>query len=176
MTSDLSRPISLSRIGPGGLTVVVRATPEECVAVAARMGIPAIRSLECRFRLTPWGDQGSDARGSIHAEGRLHAQVTRECVVSAEDFETAVEDEFSICFVPSGHERDDADLPDPDLPDEVPYDGDTIDLGEATAEQLGLALDPYPRIEGATLPALEDEADVSPFAILARPPHRQGPA
>jgi uncharacterized metal-binding protein YceD (DUF177 family) len=171
MTIDLSRPISLSRIGPGGLTVLVQATPEECGVVAARMGIPAIRSLECRFRMSFRGDQGS-----IYAEGRLHAQVTRECVVSAEDFETAVEDEFAICFVPSGHERDDTDLPDPDLPDEVPYDGDTIDLGEATAEQLGLALDPYPRIEGATLPDLDDEGHVSPFAILARPPHRQGPA
>jgi uncharacterized metal-binding protein YceD (DUF177 family) len=176
MTADLSRPIALSRIGPGGLTVLVQATPEESIAVAARMGVPAIRSLECRFHLTPGGDQGLEVQGSIYAEGRLHAQVTRECVVSAEDFETNVEDEFAICFVPSGHERDDTDLPDPDLPDEVPYDGDTIDLGEATAEQLGLALDPYPRIEGATLPDLEDEAHVSPFAILARAPRRPGPA
>jgi hypothetical protein len=175
MTIDLSRPISLSRIGPGGLTILVQATPEECVALASRMGIPAIQSLECRFHLTPREDQGPDVQGSIYAEGRLHAQVTRECVVSAEDFETAVEDEFAICFVPSGRERDDADLPDPDLPDEIPYDGDTIDLGEAAAEQLGLALDPYPRIEGATLPDLEHEAHVSPFAILMRPPHRQGP-
>jgi uncharacterized metal-binding protein YceD (DUF177 family) len=170
MTTDLSRPISLSRIGPDGLAVVVRATPEECAAVAARMGIPAIQSLECQFKLTAGNEPGS-----IYAEGRLHARVTQECVVSAEDFETAVEDEFAICFVPSGHERDDPELANPDLPDEIPYDGDTIDLGEATAEQLGLALDPYPRIESATLPDLEDEADVSPFAILARSRDRQGP-
>jgi len=168
MTADLSRPISLSRIGPDGVTVLLQATPEECIVVAARMGIPAIQSLECRFKLT-----AGNGPGSIYAEGRLQARVTRECVVSAVDFETEVEDEFAICFVPSGSERDD---PDPDLPDEVPYDGDTIDLGEATAEQLALALDPYPRIEGATVPDIEDEAGVSPFAVLARSPDRQGPA
>ena len=67
--------------------------------------------------------------------------------------------------MPAGSERDD---PDPDLPDEIPYEAETIDLGEATAEQLGLALDPWPRIEGATVPEIEDEDDGSPFAILAR--------
>jgi hypothetical protein len=164
MTIELSRPVSLSRIGPGGLAVLVRATPEECAAVAARMGVPAIQSLECRFRLT------SERDGvSIRAEGTLRAEVTRECVVSAEDFETTVEDEFTICFVRSGQERDD---PDPDLPDEVPYEGDTIDLGDAATEQLGLALDPYPRIDGATIPDIEGDGDVSPFSILSR---RSGP-
>ena len=32
------------------------------------------------------------------------------------------------------------------------------------------------KVEGATLPDLEDEANVSPFAILARRPDRQGSA
>jgi uncharacterized metal-binding protein YceD (DUF177 family) len=160
MTVDLSRQVSLSKVGPAGLGVVVRATADECAAIAARMGIPAIQSLECRFILSVEADAAS-----IHAEGSLHAQVTRICVVSGEDFETPVEDEFAIRFVPSGHERDD---PDPDLPDEVPYEGDTIDLGEAAIEQLALALDPYPRMEGATMPDLDDEEDASPFSVLSR--------
>jgi hypothetical protein len=67
--------------------------------------------------------------------------------------------------VPAGTERED---PDPDLSDEIPYEAETIDLGEATAEQLGLALDPYPRIDGATVPTIDDDEDQSPFAILAR--------
>ena len=56
MTPELSRPISLSKIGRTGLTVVVRATPEECAAVAARMDVPAIQSLECSFTLTAEDD------------------------------------------------------------------------------------------------------------------------
>jgi hypothetical protein len=162
MTTELSRPVALSKIGPGGLEVWVRATPEECAAVAARMGIPAIQSLECFFNL--WRDDGGI---TVHAEGRLRAEVTRACVVSAEDFETPVEEEFEVVFVPLALVRDD---PDPDLPDEVPYEGDTIDIGEAAVEQLGLALDPYPRIEGATLLELDDDDDSSPFSILRRGP------
>jgi hypothetical protein len=162
VTAELSRPVFLNKIGPEGLTILVRATREECAAVAARMEIPAIQSLECLFHLTV-----DDDGATVHAEGRLRAQVTRVCVVSAEDFETIAEDEFTIDFVPSGRERDD---PDPDLPDEIPYEGDTIDLGETTAEQLGLVLDPYPRMEGATLPDMEDDTDGSPFSALSRWP------
>ena len=155
--SELSRPISLLKLPRG---IVVRATPEECAAVAARMDLPAIQSLECFFSLA-----AEDDGVSIFAEGRLRAEVTRVCVASAEEFATPVEEDFEIRFVPAGTERDD---PDPDLPDEIPYEGMTIDLGEAATEQLGLALDPYPRMDGATLPEFDEDEDTSPFSVLAR--------
>jgi uncharacterized metal-binding protein YceD (DUF177 family) len=160
MTAELSRPVAPSKIGANGLIVLVQANPQECAAVAARMELPAIQSLECRFELTR-----EDEGGAILAEGHLRAEVTQTCVTSAEDFVAWVDEAFTIRFVPAGTERDN---PDPDLPDELPYEVNTIDLGEATAEQLGLALDPWPRIHGATVPFLEDENDRSPFAVLAR--------
>jgi len=164
MTTELSRPIALSKIRAKRLAVVVQATPEECAAVAVRMELPAIQSLECRFELSRGGDGLA-----VLAQGHLLAEVTQTCVTSAEDFAARVEEVFTIRFVPAGTERED---PDPDLPDEIPYEADTIDLGEATAEQLGLALDPWPRIEGATVPMIDDEDDSSPFAMLAQ---RLGP-
>jgi uncharacterized metal-binding protein YceD (DUF177 family) len=164
MTIELSRPIALWKIAPEGLAFLVRATPEECAAVAARMDLPAIQSLECLFDLTL-----EDDGVSVFARGRLRAKVTYICVVSVEEFEAPVEDEFEIRFVPAGTERED---PNPDLPDEIPYEAGTIDLGEATSEQLGLALDPYPRMDGATVPTMEDDEDASPFSVLAR---RAGP-
>ena len=42
-----------------------------------------------------------------------------------------------------------------------------LDLGEAAAEQLGLALDPYPRQPGAELAAAAEDDESSPFAVLA---------
>jgi uncharacterized metal-binding protein YceD (DUF177 family) len=164
MTTELSRPIAVAKIRAKGFTVVVQATPEECAAVAARMELPTIQSLECRFELTR-----EDDGVSVFAAGHLLAEVTQTCVTSAEDFAARVDETFSIRFVPAGTERDD---PDPDLPDEIPYEADTIDLGEATAEQLGLALDPWPRIEGATVPMIDDGDESSPFAVLAQ---RLGP-
>ena len=86
-------------------------------------------------------------------------------MISADDFETLVEERFDVRFVPAGAERDD---PDPALPDEIPYEAGTIDLGEATAEQLGLTLDPYPRMEGAELTDSESDDSSSPFSVLAR--------
>ncbi len=159
MTAELTRLVSLSKIGASGLAIVVRATAEECAALAVRMAIPAIRALECYFNLV------ADEDGAkIYAHGRLRTVATRVCVVSAEDFETLIEDEFDICFVPSGQERDD---PDPDLIDELPYEAGSLDLGEATAEQLALALDPYPRMDGAVMPWTDDGSDASPFSVLS---------
>jgi uncharacterized metal-binding protein YceD (DUF177 family) len=160
---ELSRPVSLSKIGPQGLGVTVLATPKECERIAARMDIPAIRSLECSLHLVrePGGV-------SVLARGRLRANLTRICVVSAEEFETTVDDEFEVRFVPAGKIQDD---PDPNQIDEIPYETSTIDLGEATTEQLGLALDPYPRMDGAVVADLGDAEPEEPenrpqFSIL----------
>jgi uncharacterized metal-binding protein YceD (DUF177 family) len=159
MTPELFRPISLASIRASGLRVVVRATSEECAALAQRMDIPSIAALECTFDLT------RDAAGdSIHASGQLRARVTRVCVVSAEDFEMTVHDDFKVRFVPAGEEKE---SPDPDLDDEIPYEGDIIELGNAATEQLGLVLPPYPRMEGATIPDIGDDADDTPFAVLS---------
>jgi hypothetical protein len=156
--SELTRLFLLSKVARSGTIVLIRATPMECSAVADRMGIPAVRFLECWFNLSREGDDHS-----IFAKGRLCAELTRVCVVSAEEFDMAVVDEFKICFVPSGLELDD---PDPDLIDEIPYEGDLTDLGEATVNQLALALDPYPRLNGAVTPDFEHNERASPFSVL----------
>ena len=156
---ELSRPVSLSKIGPRGFEVTISATPEECARLAARMDIPAIQSLECFFRLVR-----EDDGVSVFALGRLQAHLTRVCVVSLEEFETTLKEEFELRFVPAGMTQDD---PDPNQTDEVPYETNTIELGEAAAEQLGLALDPYPRMDGAAVPDFEGTKSQPQFSILA---------
>ncbi len=128
------------------MPVVVETSEAERAALAARMGLPAIHALAGRFALA------REASGVVAATGRLTAIVVQTCVVSLEDFEQAIAEEFVVRFVPEGTESDD---PDPDSVDEIPYAGDIIDLGEAIAEQLALSLDPYPRRLDARLP---DEA------------------
>ncbi len=80
------------------------------------------------------------------------AAVVRTCVISLDEFETVVEEEFRVRFVPAGTESYD---PDPDAEEEIPFTRGVIDLGETAAEQLALALDPYPRKPGAELPQSE---------------------
>jgi uncharacterized metal-binding protein YceD (DUF177 family) len=159
MTPELHRPILLDRIGPNGLDVTVEATPAECVALTARMQLPAVHAVSCTFHLV------REDRDTILARGHLKARVTQTCIVTLEDFEAPVEEQFRICFVPAGTETDDLD---PESDDEIPYEGNVIDLGEATAEQLALALDPYPRKPGATLEEPEAAQPEHPFAALSR--------
>lgn len=158
MTPELHRPVALDRIGPNGTEVLVEAGPEELPRLAERMGVPGIGALRCRFRLRRVGSE------VIEAEGVLRARVTQTCVVTLEEFESEVEEAFTVHFVPEGTEDDD---PEPDAVDQIPYSGSALDLGEAAAEQLALALDPYPHKPGAELPQAAGEPESNPFAALA---------
>ena len=156
MTPELSRPFSPERIGRMD-EYVVEATPEECAALARRLRIPAVSSLRCAMRGRRRGEV-------VDVKGVLAARVVQECVVTAEPIEQDVSELFAVQCVPEGQENEDDD---PDSVDQVPYRGDVIDLGELAAEQLALALDPYPRSPGATLPSVHDDA-AHPFASLLK--------
>lgn len=157
MSAELSRSVLVDRIPQAGLEQRVEASAAECAAVAARLRLPAVAALACRFRLLPLS-------GMVRAEGSLRAAVTRVCVVTLDEFPQEVAEDFTVRFVPAGTESDE----DPESEDEIPYEAGLIDLGEATIEQLALTLDPYPRKPGATLPEGAEEQEESPFAALAR--------
>jgi hypothetical protein len=162
---ELSRRLQVRSLGPlrlgeTALETTIEATEAECARLAQRLGVPAVVSLQCRFRLS-----GVDGDGRISADGLLQSALTRVCVTTLEEFETRVVERFSVRFVPDGVEaaadEDDLDL---DADDDVPYSGSGIDLGEAAVEQLALAMDPYPRRPGAILPEGIGSVDVPGIA------------
>ncbi|WP_428487665.1 YceD family protein [Rhodopila sp.] len=158
MTSEFHRPVAFDRVGAHGLDVTVDATAAECAALAERMGIPGVHAVSCVFHLT------RERHDAVAARGHLRAVVTQTCILSLEDFQHSVEEVFQVRFVPADQVSDDID---PQADDEIPVEGNVIDLGEAAAEQLGLALDPYPRMPGADVPEAETAAEPHPFAALA---------
>ena len=160
---ELSRRLAIERIG-NGMDVMVDAKGDECAALAERMGIPAVLALSCRFSLRKSRIHGGEV-AAVEATGKLSARVVQSCIVSLDPIEADVEDEFTLRFVPEGSERDDLGLEDED---EIPYQGDAIDLGEAAAQQLALALDPFPRKPGAELEIPEESSSQNPFAALAQ--------
>ena len=160
--SELSRILPLDRMPPEGIEFTVRALPPEFAGIAARLRVPAVQALECHFRLVP---AKGGLPGAVVAHGRLSARLTRECVVSLDPFKTEQTEEFRVHLVVDGSESDELD---PDADDEVPYAGDSVDLGELALEQLALVLEPYPRKPGAQLPAEATEEPESPFAALTR--------
>jgi uncharacterized metal-binding protein YceD (DUF177 family) len=159
VTPELYRPFPLERLTGG--EQVVEATAAEREAIAARLHIPGVLALRCRFDFARAG-----AGGTLAAHGLLQARVVQECVVSLEPFEADVTEAFSVRFVPPGLESGDDD---PLSDDELVYQGGVIDLGEAAVEQLALALDPFPRRPGAALPEAEPEQEAAnPFAVLGQ--------
>ncbi len=163
MMAELHRPVALDRIGPNGTALAISAAPEELPAIAARLRVVSVAGLQCAFRLRRIGAT------TIEAQGTLSACVTETCVVSLDTFDYDLQETFTVHFVPAGTEDDD---PDPEAIDQIPFEGGSIDIGEAAVEQLALALDPYPRKPGAALPPDLAAEPAGPFAALVvrRPP------
>lgn len=157
----------LVRLGPEPREVTLEATEAERQALAARFGILGIGALAASLRLQP------EPGGSVRARGRLSAEVEQACVVTLEPVRQAVTAAIDLRILGEGESPADED---PESPDEIESQGGLVDLGEAVAEQLSLALDPYPRAEGAELPPFDPEeepepepaAKPNPFAALAK--------
>ena len=165
MQPELSRPLALTAVPAAGREERIEASPAECRSLARRFAIPAIDSLTAMLRLVP------EAGGSVRARGLLEAAVVQTCVVTLDPVAQRVEATLDLRFVRQGEALSD----DPEGPDEIEAEGGMMDLGEAVAEQLALALDPYPRAPGASLPdvfpdappeAEEPPSRPNPFAVL----------
>lgn len=162
MTPEFSRPLALARIPPEGREEHLTATPAERAALALRFGIPAVNRFSAALHLKP------EPGGGIAITGRLTAEVVQDCVVTLEPVTQQVEEDVHLRILGP----DEAYSDDPEAPDEVEAPGGVAELGEALAEQLSLALDPYPRAPGAVLPGEGSEpaaepAPQNPFAALA---------
>jgi uncharacterized metal-binding protein YceD (DUF177 family) len=164
---EFSRRVALGSVGSEGRRLSLTATPEECAALAARFGIPGVETLSAELTLRP-----EPGGGAIGVTGRMRAEVVQSCVVTLDPVFQTVEEPVRLRLLPDGAEPGDED---PETPDELVAEGGEVDLGEAVAEQLSLALDPYPRAPGAELPGTSDDGSAAgPFASLAKLRRNQG--
>ncbi len=112
--------------------------------------------------------------GQVHVTGRVQARIGQTCVVTLDPVDSEIDEAVDLIFAPSeqnlqlvadGDSADEAteiaDQPEPIV------DG-VIDLGRLATDVLLLAIDPYPRKEGAVFeqqPIAADPED-HPFAAL----------
>lgn len=161
MTGDrtvhpLSRSIRVDRMARAQGDFTVTATAEECAALAADFGIPAIRDLVGRFQV-------AGSLENLKVTGTVEALVTQVCTVSLDPFEAPVSEPVEVLYtdgeIPTGHDAEDVEVPDPIV-------NGRIDFGILTAEFLAMGLDPYPRKPGVTFEGAEADPDDAPFAGL----------
>lgn len=161
---EFSRPHDRRSLPAGPVELVADAA--ECAALAARFLLPAIHELRASLTLVADG-------AVVTASGRLVARVVQSCAISGEDLPQAIDEAVMLRFVPEGAAGDpgeEIEISAEDC-DEIAYSGTQFDLGEALAQSLALALDPFatgPNAEEARRAAgLLDEAASGPFAALA---------
>ena len=163
--SEFSRVLDARHLPAGPQTMT--ASSEECAELAQRFGLGQVDSMSGTVTCTADGP-------TVRVTGRLAAQIVQSCAVSGEDFSVRIDEPVALVFVPASTapaseeviELDAAEL------DEIEMDGMQFDLGEALAQGLALAVDPYaegPGAEAARRKAgVMDPSDVGPFAVLKK--------
>ena len=149
VTPEFSRPQPADSVGPQPLLRRNEAGPAEREGLAKRFDLLALDRLEASLELSRWKGE------VIRLQGHFTADVVQSCVVTLGPVPAHLEVDFEMSFGASAMEPAVADL-DPlaeEGPEPIPEG--VIDLGEAVAQQLAIALDPYPRAPGASLEALE---------------------
>ncbi len=160
--SGLKLPLDKMR---DGQRINYAADEAERAAVAERLDLLGLERLEAALTLRSESNK-------VRAEGRLRASVTQACVASGEPVPAMVDEKIALLFMPepAGTPDEELELSAEDL-DVIFHDGREIDLGTAIADELSLALDPYPRSAKAEDALREagvlSEEQAGPFAALA---------
>jgi uncharacterized metal-binding protein YceD (DUF177 family) len=148
-----------------GQRLQLAADETERAAVAERLDLVGLDRLEATVTFARDGEE-------IRAVGRISARVTQACVATGEPVVEEVDEEVNLLFrlEPKGEPDEEIELSEEDL-DVIFHDGREIDLGGALADELSLALNPYPRSAGAEDALREagvlSEEQAGPFAALA---------
>jgi uncharacterized metal-binding protein YceD (DUF177 family) len=152
--AEFSRRVALARLGAHELIYPISAEVGEREALARRFDLLSLDRLEAEICLQRIGG------GMVRVNGRFSADVVQACVVSLEPVASALAQDFTVLYGPT--QPDKTVMVDLETDVAEPFDGDAIDIGEAVAQQLALALDPYPRAPGASLDANGEAADPAP--------------
>ena len=133
---------------------ILEASDKELKALAKRFEVEKVHSLNANLTVYPVD--------IVRVQGKLKALTSRQCVISLDNFDEKMDEEFEVLY---------ADNP-PVESDEIidTIDKGRIHLGEIIAEQYGLSLNPFPKKPGIKNPYKEEvsEETQKPFANLKK--------
>ena len=157
---EFSRPVPLDQIGERERVMKIAASEEERQALSRRFGLLSLDRLEASVRLRRSGI-------FYQLKADWQADVVQTCVVTLEPVASHLAEPLAERYGPSDRETE-LDLdPEADAPE--PIEDGVIDVGEAVAQALSLAIDPHPRKSGTTIEIPGEKGDnAGPFAGLSR--------
>ena len=167
MAGELGWEHLLDDIPATGLTVERTADADERQRLALALDLVAVKELRVSYQISPL------SLGRYKLAGALKTLVEQTCVATLEPVAGEIEESFAATYWPA------TAMPQPQT-GQVALDGEPepeaivdgkIDAGRVVFESLAAAIDPFPRLPGATfegpLSAPEGEKPESPFAVLA---------
>ncbi len=159
--------VNVAQIPDGGLHREIEADANARAVIAETAGLRDISSAHAAF------DLAHRSGGRVHVAGRVQAKVGQTCVVTLEPIENEIDEEVDLIFAPA---EEIAPQVDADADDGVgavteppePIEDGMIDLGRLATDVLYLAIDPYPRKQGAVFEPQVTAGDPEdhPFAAL----------
>ena len=155
-TTELSRPVELrSVLENEEISLDIRATAEECRALAKRFDILEVEDLNAFLTIRPGANPAL-----ITVEGEIMAHVVQACCVTLAPVKEVVQDSFSDLLTtdPELLGSDEEEDEDSDKPVEL-IRSDNIDIGEIVAQWLSLALNPYPRSDAPLYEHVEQNTE-----------------
>jgi uncharacterized metal-binding protein YceD (DUF177 family) len=166
---EFSRIVPLEHIGTGWMTERLQASDAERAALAVRFELAELSGLTAEVRL-----RRARAGRYVEIDATLRAAVAQSCVVTLDPVAAEIEESFTLLMGPIDERGRKGDELVVELDEPEPLDGDEIDVGELVAQQLSLALDPYPRRPDVAFPDGADPAsrpadDAAPAAPAANP-------
>lgn len=164
---EFTHRIAVDRIGDRPQQIRLEAGEAARAALARRFELEAIDRLEADLNVVRRGS-------AIQVSGPVVADVVQRCVVSAEPVPAHVSETIDLLFEtdPARVPADDEEVT-ADTVDILGVEDGAVDLGEAVAQTVLLALDPYPRADEATIAAArrfllsEEEAEEADAAARA---------
>lgn len=163
--------VNVAQIPEGGLHREIEADQAARKSIAEMAGLRDVVSARASFDLTP------RSGGRVQVAGHLTARVGQTCVVTLDPIENDIDEAIDLIFAPIEQLPQIADqvvdeeirIGGGDVPDPPePIENGAIDLGRLATDVLFLAIDPYPRKEGAEFKTEAAAADPKdhPFAAL----------
>lgn len=167
--NEFSHVIKLGDIGAGVSHVHIAADEQQRAALTVRFDLQSLDRLDADIAI-------SQNASGVSVKGRFRAELAQYCIATNDPVPVQLNEEITVRFVAAPKHGKDAEIElDTEELDSMFHDGQGVDIGEAVAQSMGLALDPYPRSPDAQA-ALREAGVVSeeeaqekdgPFSALA---------
>lgn len=179
MAFALSYPVDVRSVPPKGFNLILKTDANERRKLADSHDLISVDEFSADFHLRPWKKRG--LRLQVH----IKASIIQKCIITAESVESHIDQPVDVIYVPRGSRFTKSseyentqelflDAEGPDAP-EI-FEGNEIDIGAVAEEFFELAIDPYPRKQGAFFETDNETSEdnggekdaQSPFSVLER--------